>query len=158
MRSVLDQTDDTQALGLLAFIHSVIIGTQTIDRRVSGDGFPSSFTTVATESKRNIRDIELRPLSPHFGASAEVRDVVKVPEAFLVPAAEDARLPRRSERGHFSGELLVKVTDVFLAADGRDEGRGHFPLQQRLPVHVLAWRGETQGWLTADATSKNNWC
>lgn len=81
---------------------------------------------------------------PDPGPSAEVRDVVKVPEAFLVFAAENARLPRRCECGHFSGELLVKVTDVFLAADRRHEGRGHFPLQQRLPVHVLTWCIDTR--------------
>lgn len=79
-----------------------------------------------------------------MGASAEVRDVVKVPEAFLVLAGEHAGLPRGGERGHFSGELLVKVADVFLAADGRDEGRRHFSLQQRLPVHVLGRCGDNK--------------
>lgn len=106
-------------------------------------------TNVTMESRRNIHDIE-EPLGP----SAEVRDVVKVPEAFLVFAGEHAGLPRRSERGHFSGELLVKVTDVLLAADGRDEGRGGFSLQQRLPVHMLRRCRDTQGWLKADATSE----
>lgn len=84
------------------------------------------------ESKSNIHNIK-EPLGP----LAEVRDIVKVPEALLFFAGEHTRLSWRCERRHFSGELLVKVADIFLATDGRDEGWGHFPLQQRFPVHIL---------------------
>lgn len=76
------------------------------------------------------------------GPLAEVRDVVKVPETVLVFAGERTGLTWRRERRRFCGELLVKVTDVFFAADGRDEGRGQLLLQQRLPVHAL--EGETE--------------
>lgn len=68
---------------------------------------------------------------------AEVRDVVEVPEAVLVFPRQNTNLARRRECGRFGGELLIKVTDVFFAADGRDEGRGHLSLQQRLPVYIL---------------------
>lgn len=84
------------------------------------------------ESKSNIQNIK-EPLGP----LAEVRDIVKVPEALLFFPGEHARLPWRCERRHFSGKLLVKVADIFLATDGRDEGWGHFPLQQCFPVHIL---------------------
>lgn len=85
----------------------------------------------------------MRPPPPR-STLAEVRDVVKVPEAVLVFAGEHARFTWRRERRSFSGELLVEVADVFLAANGGDEGRGHLPLQQRLPVHVLEGDGEKE--------------
>lgn len=92
--------------------------------------------TVAKSSKSNVpRDLLAS------GPLAEVRDVVKVPETVLVFAGERTGLTWRRERRRFRGELLVKVTDVFFAADGRDEGRGQLLLQQRLPVHAL--EGET---------------
>lgn len=84
-------------------------------------------------------------MSPPPAPLAEVRDVVKVPEALLVFTGEHARLSWRRERRSLGGELLVEVADVFLTDDGGDEGRGDLPLQQRLPVHILQGEGEREG-------------
>ncbi len=62
--------------------------------------------------------------------------------SFVVANWEERAKWEDSQRG-------VIVTDVFLAANGGDEGRGHLPLQQRLPVHVLEGDGEkeTREWV-----------
>lgn len=72
-----------------------------------------------------------------LGPLAEVRDVVEVPEAVLVFAGEHARLTWRRQRRRLGGELLVEVAHVFFAANRGDEGGGHLPLEQCVPVHVL---------------------
>lgn len=97
-----------------------------------------SFVHSVVNSRRTPQRAPPPPLiSPPRGPLTEVGDVVEVPEAVLVFARERAGLARRRERRRLGGELLVEVADVFFAADGGDEGGGHLPLQQRLPVHVL---------------------
>ncbi len=129
------QIDCLRSLG----IHSQRNQWQT----VSGQSVETVGSLLHIRHKAGLRSV--RPPSP----LAEIRDVVKVPEAVLVFAGEHTRLPWRGESWRFSGELLVEVTDVFLAANGGDEGRGHLPLQQRLPVHVLEGDGEkeTRKWV-----------
>ena len=92
------------------------------------------------QRSRDVERCDLRTACP----LAEVRDIVKVFEAILVLAGESARFPGRRERRGFGGELFIEVADILLAADGGDEGRGEFPLQQCLPVQTLTEREERE--------------
>lgn len=78
---------------------------------------------------------QLRTLWPP--TLAEVGYIVKILEVVLLLAIEGAALAGRREGGSLSCELHVKVADIFLSSDGRDERRRDLPLKKGLPVHIL---------------------
>lgn len=105
--------------------------------------------TVKTDFILSVLSLQLKKKIQHsshvlraLGSLAEVRDVIKVPEAVLVLPGEHAGLTWRRERRRLGGELFVEVADVFFVANGGNEGRRYFPLQQCLPVHVLEGEDE----------------
>lgn len=114
------------------------------DPALSLRSFTASFNNMAARERPPPWGRKLRrrlqdnlTFFPGPASLAEIRDVIKVPEALLVSAGERARLPRGRQRRGLHGELFVEVADVFLAADRRDKGRRDLLLQQSLPVHVL---------------------